>query len=103
MQGYYQTGIEDNYNASQGNTALFQNEPNPFINNTSISFYLDKELQVELSYSSINGKTKEIIFSGELGMGIHSFELSKNLSPGVYIYSLTSDKFSLKKKMCVVK
>ncbi|MEI6851629.1 MAG: S8 family serine peptidase [Bacteroidota bacterium] len=103
IQGYYQTGIEDYYTPSQGNTVLFQNEPNPFSNNTSISFYLDKELNVELTYSSINGNTKEIIFSGKLGIGMHSFDISKNLSPGVYIYSLTTEKFSLKKKMCVIK
>jgi hypothetical protein len=103
IQGYYLTGIDENNNSSQDEIKLFQNEPNPFTHKTSISFYLNKELNVELSYCGISGNTKEIIFNGNLGKGIHSFDISKNLSPGVYIYSLTSDNFSIKKKMCVVK
>jgi serine protease len=103
IQGYFQTGIAEFNNSSQNEIILFQNQPNPFTNKTNISLYLDKELNVELSYSGISGNPKGLIFSGKLGRGIYTFDISKNLSPGIYIYSLASDNFSLKKKMCVVK
>ncbi len=101
MQSYFQTGITEASGSSGDDIVLFQNEPNPFTHKTTISFYLNKELNVELSYSDIRGNTKEIVYQGKLDKGLHSFDISKTLSSGVYIYSLTSETFSIKKKMCV--
>jgi hypothetical protein len=103
IQSYYQTGIAEDFDNTQSDVKLFQNEPNPFTNKTTIDFYLNQDLIVELSYNDINGKSREIIFKGKLGKGHHSYDILKSLSPGMYIYSLSTSNFSIKKKMCVAK
>jgi len=102
IQNYFQTAVEENSATSRYDIRLYQNEPNPFTGKTSISFYLGKEQNVELSYNDINGNGQTTVFKGKLEKGLHTFEITKALSPGVYIYSLNSDGFSVKKKMCVV-
>jgi len=101
-QAYYQTGISEPENNASG-TVLFQNQPNPFNEKTTISFFLENTSAIELSYTDILGNSGGIIFKGMLDKGFHSYVLNKNLKPGIYFYTLCGDGFSLKKKMCVVK
>jgi len=101
-QVYYQTGIHPADKTDAG-ISLFQNQPNPFKEETKISFYLDKKSTIELSYCNLSGVSSEIIFKGALDKGLHSFMLNKNLGAGIYVYSLSGEDFCLKKKLCVIR
>ncbi|HPS25988.1 MAG TPA: S8 family serine peptidase [Bacteroidales bacterium] len=101
-QTYYHTGIA-NVEPSSEDVILFQNEPNPFKENTNIGVLVTKKTFVELSYYSLNGKAAGVLFSGILDPGMHTFSVGHQLPAGAYVYALTSDSFCLKKKMCIVK
>ncbi len=99
-QAYFHTGIVSN-EPSTADVVLLQNQPNPFKENTSIGVLVMKKTFVELSYCNVSGSTSGIIFSGTLDKGFHTFTTGNNISPGIYVYTLTGDGFCLKKKMCV--
>ncbi|HOY31505.1 MAG TPA: S8 family serine peptidase [Bacteroidales bacterium] len=101
-QVYYPTGI-GTAEAENNDVVLFQNQPNPFYEQTRISFYLNKKSHVKLSYYNISGNGMEIVAEKVFDKGLHCLTLSKDLNPGIYIYSLAGDGFCLKKKMCVIK
>ncbi len=101
-QAYYQTGITAAGNNISDNI-LFQNQPNPFKEKTSISIYLKSQATINLSFYDIEGNISQIIFKGNLSKGIHTFYVSNKFKPGIYVYALTGADFCLKKKMCVVK
>ncbi len=103
LHSFYQTGIAENSNDTDPKVVLFQNQPNPFGQSTQISFYLSKDLNVELSFTDICGNTKTTVYSGNLSSGMHTFTIADKLSPGIYIYSLSCEQGCYKKKMCVVK
>ncbi|HNW69353.1 MAG TPA: S8 family serine peptidase [Bacteroidales bacterium] len=101
-QAYFQTGISAAENPSSG-PVLFQNQPNPFNEKTTITFFLNKKSSVELSLTDILGNSAGIIFKGLLDKGLHSYVIKNDLKPGIYVYTLSGEGFSLKKKMCVAK
>jgi serine protease len=103
LQKFYATGISENGNNESDDVILFQNSPNPFSNQTNISFKLNSPQQIELSFTDLNGSNKEIIYQGKLDKGFHSYDIHKNLAAGIYFYSLSANNFFLKRKMCVIK
>lgn len=83
---------------------LYQNQPNPFSEVTSIRFYLPESTSATISVTDITGKT---VFqqSGEFSSGIHTIELNKDkfaTSTGVYIYQLSTPTHTMAKKMILV-
>ncbi|MBK8827143.1 MAG: T9SS type A sorting domain-containing protein [Saprospiraceae bacterium] len=80
--------------------ALYQNEPNPFTDKTTISFYLPEAGDATLKVFDVNGK---MIYTnkGSFGKGINSFNLSKNdfASRGVMIYQVENGANTATKKM----
>jgi len=89
---------------------LFQNYPNPFNPSTTISFYMDKNEQFELSiYNLLGQKVKsfnnlqitqspnqQIIWNGTDDSG-------NPVSSGTYFYKLTASDFTKTKKMILMK
>ncbi len=70
---------------------LLQNYPNPFNPSTKISFGLPEVSIVQLKLFNVLGQLIETLVSSTLNAGYHEIEWSvqnKNLSSGVYIYSL---------------
>jgi len=84
--------------------ALEQNYPNPFNPSTKIKFALPVKTQLQLNVYNMLGEKVAEVFSGTLEGGFHEFVFDgTNLSSGVYIYRIESDKFTDSKKMSIVK
>ena len=91
---------------------LFQNYPNPFNSTTNIRFYLPKNDDVSLTIYDILGKeVLKPISNQSMIAGWHEYILnmdrldkdSSALSSGVYLYTLTSGKFTSTKKLILLK
>lgn len=81
---------------------LYQNRPNPFTNNTTISFFIPKSVKVaDLYIYNLNGVQikHSLITSRELG----SFEVNGNdLGAGMYIYTLVTDNNIIDSKRMIL-
>jgi hypothetical protein len=79
---------------------LYQNRPNPFSYETTISFILPETNKAELSIYDITGR---LIYSlnGSFSKGYNEVILSNTIlkTTGLYIYRLQSDKFNAVKRM----
>ncbi len=91
------TGIEDEL-AKQ---IRFSVQPNPFNYETTISYELNKNEDVEIRLFDIAGKELGVLFSGDQAAGIQEFQISKsqfNLQSGLYFVNMNvgGQKFSKK-------
>lgn len=79
---------------------LYQNNPNPFTENTVIGFYLPAAAEATLTLYDVTGKTLKVI-SGQYGAGHHELKIGNqdNLTDGVIFYELESNGFKATKKM----
>ncbi len=83
-------------------TALFQNEPNPFKHQTTISFYLAEAGPATLSILGVDGKLIETLVS-EYQAGYQEYVLDwSGHEAGVYYYQLDSGAETMTKKMIVI-
>ncbi len=85
--------------------ALFQNYPNPFNPSTTIKFSLPEgSANVKLTiYNSLGQKVAELV-NGRLDAGIYSYQWDAgNVSSGLYIYQIVTEKFVSTKKMMLLK
>ncbi len=99
-------GVEDNENTNVSNKFLLkQNFPNPFNSNTTISYYLPKEENVELNIYSSNGQKLETLVKNEKQVeGEHKIIWDAEKYPaGIYLYQIQVDDFIQTKKMLFVK
>lgn len=83
---------------------LHQNYPNPFNPNTKIRFDLPSAGDFSLKIYDISGKEINTLTDGFKSAG--SYEVNFNageLTSGIYFYKLSSNKFSITKKMLLVK
>lgn len=81
------------------NTFNLENIPNPFTNSTSIRFFLAEEGNAKLEVHNMLGK---LVYSddikGQLGNNEYIFN-GKNLSNGMYFYTIKYKNFSETKRM----
>ena len=83
---------------------LFQNVPNPVIDNTSISFYLPEDGNVRLTVSNTLGQEIMTLSDSNFTKGMHTVDMdATSLSTGVYFYKLEANKTSLTKQLILVK
>ena len=86
---------------------LSQNHPNPFINNTSISFNLLEISQVDLNIYNLKGQLVKVLYSGVASkrtiMWDGKDEQENDLESGVYFYKLTDPNSTVIKKMVILK
>lgn len=67
--------------------------PNPFQSSVEISFNLPDETKANLNIVDLNGKTVEVLYSGVLNAGNHSFQWKPVGKPaGCYYYVLKTNK-----------
>jgi hypothetical protein len=99
-QQYNYAGFED-FSAENGNV-LYQNQPNPFADESIIEFYLSEKQHIRLSLYSLDGR-EMLLFDGIKEEGMHQYRFLTVPDPGVYIYTLLGDGFLLKKKCCITK
>ena len=91
----------------QGVTEPFiveQNYPNPFNPRTSIVIDLLEDTDVEITVYNLEGKEIARLYKGFLTSGTHKFSFdASELSSGVYLYKVSTPRFSNTKKMILTK
>ena len=106
--------IPDQYDPGSGlipvpeRFGLLQNEPNPVVASTKISFNLHKTAKVELNIYNLRGQLVKSLYSGVASSKTLDWngkgENGKELSPGIYLYKLLlNGKISYTKKLILMK
>jgi len=98
-------GIQNN-NQVTNNFLLEQNYPNPFNPSTRIKYSLNNYSYVELKVYNILGMEIETIVKEKQKAGNYEVSFSsvgKNLSSGIYFYSLKTDTYTQTRKMMLIK
>ena len=81
-----------------------QNNPNPFNENTVISYQLPVNSHVELSICNLLGQKIVTLVSEKQTAGIHKLNWdARGLASGVYLYRLEADDFVQTKKLIFVR
>jgi aminopeptidase N len=83
---------------------LYQNEPNPFDNLTSIQYYIPKASFVKITIIDLKGNILFTPVSKKQEPGKYKFDFKNDsLSPGIYFYKLESGEYTESRKMIIVK
>jgi len=93
------TGINEQDNTIQ----QVENFPNPFSDQTTLSYSLSSAESMTVSIYDVLG---ECVFSNSLGLqnpGVHQFTLQVNLPSGIYYCVMSSEKNRLTKKITIEK
>jgi len=100
----FTTDVKEVGNEIPTNYALNQNYPNPFNPSTTIRFSIPEAGFVTLKVYDMLGQEAATLLNEVKGVGNYevSFDASK-LTSGMYIYTLTSGKNVMSKKMMLVK
>jgi len=76
------------------------NQPNPFTEETTIAFTLDKPNNIQLEIFDVTGKSLEVLFTDRLTTGTHKVIFDANeYAKGVYLYRLSGDGFSVTNRL----
>ncbi len=82
--------------------ALEQNQPNPSVGNTNISFEIPNNTYVSLKVYNTTGVEIAELAGKKYPQGKHTLTFdSKNLSQGIYVYVLHADNYSASKKLSI--
>lgn len=83
---------------------LMQNYPNPFNPTTKISFSIPKFTHVTLKVFDVLGREISSLLNKDFNAGKYEVEFNgKELSSGVYFYTLMADDFIETKKLLLMK
>jgi hypothetical protein len=83
---------------------LYQNYPNPFNPSTTIEFDIPEKTNVKLIIYDILGREVKKLIDKELDPGKYKVNFdAKDLSSGVYFYTLKTSKFTKTNKMLLIK
>ncbi len=100
----YYPAIKVNFENLEISFKLCQNYPNPFNPTTTISFGLPSKQSTTLKVYDLSGKEVAILINDELESGNYDINFdAKNLSSGVYFYTLQAGNFSQNMKMQLIK
>ena len=88
---------------SNGHTdSLGQNYPNPFDQETNISFTISKAKKVNLVLFDISGRTVKVLVNASKDAGTHTVKFNAgSLAKGVYYYRIQSGDFINVKKLII--
>ncbi|HEY5592313.1 MAG TPA: T9SS type A sorting domain-containing protein, partial [Paludibacter sp.] len=94
-------GVINDYNYG---LTLSQNYPNPFKNETRISYSVTNPGIVSLKVIDLQGKEVAVVFNKFVPSGTYSATIKANNIPsGMYIYKLESEGFVVAKRLVVLK
>ncbi|NQV16908.1 T9SS type A sorting domain-containing protein [bacterium] len=83
---------------------LSQNYPNPFNPSTIIDYALPEAGNVELKIFDLTGRQVDVVVQENQAPGYYTVELdASHMNSGIYIYSLTSGKTHITRKMILLK
>ncbi len=98
------TNINNNTISNPEAYVLLQNYPNPFNPSTTITFNVPQRDFVTLKVYNSAGLEVATLVNGNIQSGIHNISFdSRNLSSGVYFYTLSTSDFRETKKMVLLK
>jgi hypothetical protein len=98
------TGVGIQPVSAIGNAVLFQNYPNPFMQSTSISYFLRKPGDVSFIISDVLEKPIQEFYFGKMSAGKHTFSVDRNLlSAGTYYYKMICGGFVDTKRMTIIR
>jgi len=99
-----QVSIVNNNSGIPSEYKLSQNFPNPFNPTTKINFDIPENGSVSLKLMDISGKEVATLVKDNLNAGSYSFNFDgRGLASGVYFYRLTTNNYSMTKRMMLVK
>ncbi len=95
--------VFEDHPAVAGTYELFQNKPNPFRNETTVSFNLPEKAPVTLRFFDFSGRLAHQV-KGDFVQGMNNITISKNelATNGVLYYELSTPGFTARKKMIVL-
>lgn len=98
------SGLSLNYRGATDNVVLYQNTPNPFMDNTTINVYMPRDARANLSIYDINGKLLKS-YNNDLTKGMNTITVGKDelAASGVLFYTLSTADFTATKRMVVLK
>ena len=102
-------GVENNFTNLKNNFVLYQNYPNPFNSETSISYSISKYAKIEISIYSIRGQKIKTLLNGYMPEGLYKItwygndNYANDVSSGVYLYKISSEKYYEIKKCILLK
>ncbi|HRP92987.1 MAG TPA: T9SS type A sorting domain-containing protein [Ignavibacteriaceae bacterium] len=97
------TQVEVNFGVAK-EYSLAQNYPNPFNPSTEINFSLEKSGNTILKVYNILGSEVATLLDGFMEAGKHSVKFNaKDLTSGVYFYTIKADNFTSTKKMILMR
>jgi hypothetical protein len=88
--------------------SLFQNNPNPFTQQTSIQFQVPNKSHVHLDLFDVTGRLVKSLVNEKLESGIHQSKwdgkdkYGKRISSGIYFYRLTASEKTATRKMILL-
>lgn len=98
------TGISLSHSTAEYGYKLYDNFPNPFNPQTSISYYLPSGENVKLKVFDILGNEITTLVNEFKSSGLHSVIFdAKDIPSGVYFYGIQARNYSDRKKMMVIK
>ncbi len=89
--------------------SLSQNYPNPFNPSTKIQYTLPENAKVTVRIYDMLGRVIKTLVSGEESAGMHQItwngdnEAGQKVATGIYMYSISTNKFVQTKKMVLMK
>ncbi len=87
-----------------GRPMLLPNSPNPFNPVTNILFFLPEASYVVLNIYNVRGELVSTLGDGFFESGYHRVQFNgDHVSSGIYIYKITTNKFTEVKRMLLVK
>lgn len=89
---------------NNSSVSISQNVPNPFANQTTITYNLNEATNVSLDIIDVTGKVITSINEGSVNAGQHTIKVNgSDLSEGVYFYTFKAGEYSVTKRMVVTK
>lgn len=87
---------------SNNGVKLFQNSPNPFNNETTIRYSLQKASNVSIEISDLTGRVISVIDEGHKGAGTFASTYNAGkLAAGTYFYTLKTENGNLTNRMVI--
>jgi hypothetical protein len=81
---------------------LYQNQPNPVVGKTNISFSLPESAEATLKITTVEGRVVKVV-KGAFAKGLNTVTLNRaELETGILFYELSTANNSAVKKMIIV-
>ena len=98
------SGIEKDVHSNKKSFVLYPAYPNPFNGSTTISFYLEKNSNVEINIFNILGRHIQTLINHLLTTGEHSIYWNpQNLSSGMYYFTIKNGLNSESRRLVYLK